>query len=245
MLGAIEKYISFFRFDLHGAYMRKRLPPLAEGIRGKLLDVGAGDQPYRDIFPVETYIATNTRRHYKANSEIEKFTDLWIDDASELPLPDADVDSVVCFQVLSVVQSPEKFFTEAHRVLKPGGKLLLTTDLLYPSWSEEDKARYSAGELKRMAGAAGFAVKEIQGFGGIRSLQYMLHMRWVMGYYERVRKVKGMRKTARALQWAIWLAQLPLLYVKGWWAFLLEKNVSDNLAETFNLLLSAEKPAEK
>ncbi len=43
-----------------------------------------------------------------------------------LPLPDACVDAVTCWDVLEHVQSPEALLAELGRVLRPGGVLLLT-----------------------------------------------------------------------------------------------------------------------
>lgn len=243
MLNLIEQYISLFRFNMQKAYMNKRLKSIQNDFSGTILDIGAGDQPYRNLFAhVTSYIATNTKRHYNEIQKIEKYTDVWIEDASSLPFEDNSMEGILCFQVLSVVKDPQKFFNETTRILKPKGKLILTTDWLYPSWSNEDKARYSSIELKAMAEKAGLIIHKIEGFGGIRSLQYMLHIRWVSAYPERIRSVSGLKKITRIFQWIYYLKTLPFYSIKGWWAFQLEKNVTDNLSETFNLLLLAEKP---
>lgn len=242
MLNLIEQYISLFRFNMQKAYMNKRLKSIQNDFSGTILDIGAGNQPYRSFFKCDTYIATNTRRHYSNDSEIEKYTDVWIEDASSLPFEDNTMEGILCFQVLSVVKDPQKFFDEATRILKPKGKLILTTDWLYPSWSNEDKARYSNIELKAMAEKAGLIIHKIEGFGGLRSLQYMLHIRWVAAYPERIKSASGLKKILRIFQWIYYLKTLPFYSIKGWWAFQLEKNTADNLSETFNLLLLAEKP---
>lgn len=44
-----------------------------------------------------------------------------------LPFPDASFDKVVAFQVIEHLRDPAPFLNEAARVLKPGGRLLLTT----------------------------------------------------------------------------------------------------------------------
>ncbi|GAB2578139.1 class I SAM-dependent methyltransferase [Spirosoma areae] len=43
------------------------------------------------------------------------------------PLPDNTFDFIVTFQVIEHIENDDLFIREAHRVLKPGGKLLLTT----------------------------------------------------------------------------------------------------------------------
>lgn len=50
-----------------------------------------------------------------------------VGDASELPFENSVFDVVISIGLLSCLESPEKFFTECSRVLKPGGKLLLIT----------------------------------------------------------------------------------------------------------------------
>lgn len=246
MLHVVTFYLSWFQYNLHAAFMRRKLGRLGKQFTGTVLDIGAGDQPYRKLFPCDRYIATNTRRHYAGNEEsMAAFTDLWIEDASALPLEDASVDHVVCFQVMSVVKDPEQFFHEVYRVLRPGGYFLLTTDFLYPSWSAEDKGRYSAAELKRLSGLSGMGIAAVEGFGGLRSLQYMLRARWIRGYYSRIRSARGLRKMARFLQWMIYLAGLPAESIYARIIFLLEAHIADNTEETFNLLLLAQKPLTK
>ena len=47
--------------------------------------------------------------------------------AYEVPFPDDSFDVVVCCEVIEHVHDPEKLIREAHRVLKPSGKFILTT----------------------------------------------------------------------------------------------------------------------
>jgi SAM-dependent methyltransferase len=46
---------------------------------------------------------------------------------AELPLPDASVDAVVNFQVIEHLWDQGQFVAECHRVLRPGGLLLMST----------------------------------------------------------------------------------------------------------------------
>jgi SAM-dependent methyltransferase len=48
--------------------------------------------------------------------------------ARSLPLPDASQHIVLCSEVVEHLVEPERLFVEMHRVLKPGGHLILTTD---------------------------------------------------------------------------------------------------------------------
>jgi SAM-dependent methyltransferase len=48
-------------------------------------------------------------------------------DAQGLPLQDKSQDAVFCLHVVEHLPAPEVFFREAHRILRPGGILLMAT----------------------------------------------------------------------------------------------------------------------
>jgi len=136
----ISKYFQVFQFLINIRFTRKKIAKYQHLFSGKLLDVGAGDKPYKELFSkVNEYCGTNTRHHYEINDLIvdEAHTDVWIDDASKLPFDDNSFDGVVCFQVLSLIQEPKQFFKEVARILKPEGYFMLTTDFLYPKWKND------------------------------------------------------------------------------------------------------------
>jgi len=248
MLKLVEIYISFFEFAIHGKMMREKLKRYQSYFIGEVIDVGAGDQPYRKLFTsVYKYIATNTKIHYKNNlDEVDQFTDVWIEDASALPFEDNSMNGVLCFQVLSVIQKPELFFKEAKRILLPGGKLLLTTDFLYPTWSKADKARYSIQQLNRFAQEAGLKVSKTESFGGFKSLVFSLLSRRIRSYPERIKNAPTLLgKFFRTLVFFIYLAFLPVISLSGYIIYLLDKTNRNDFDFTFNLLLFAEKPLKE
>jgi len=60
------------------------------------------------------------------NSEKLKYNFV-VASAYGLPFPDKSFDIIACCEVQEHVQDPEKLIREAHRVLKPSGKFILTT----------------------------------------------------------------------------------------------------------------------
>jgi ubiquinone/menaquinone biosynthesis C-methylase UbiE len=100
----------------------------------KVLDVGAGTCRYRDLFSHCKY-QTQDFCQYESPEEVispkmQKFQYGHIDyvsDATSIPVPDSSFDVVLCTEVLEHVPEPIKVVMEIARILKGGGRLLLTS----------------------------------------------------------------------------------------------------------------------
>lgn len=127
--------------------LSEAISKLSNQIKGDLLDVGCGTKPYRALFEVNTYRgldidSTITRARGKAD-------DLY--DGKKFPYSDGSFDSVLCNQVLEHVFNPNEFLLEINRVMKPGGKLLLTVPFVWDEHEQPyDYARYSSFGLKAL-----------------------------------------------------------------------------------------------
>ena len=90
------------------------------GTERSVLDVGCGVQPYRPYFDgvASEYIGVDV--------EPGEHVDV-VAPAAALPFPEARFDVVLCTQTLEHVPDPAAALREFHRVLKPGGVLLLST----------------------------------------------------------------------------------------------------------------------
>lgn len=53
-------------------------------------------------------------------------------DAHALPFASASVETILCTEVLEHCYDPQKVMDEFHRILRPGGKLILTTRFIFP-----------------------------------------------------------------------------------------------------------------
>jgi SAM-dependent methyltransferase len=111
--------------DLQLLTCTRFLAPHLGNLRGKVLDVGCGDMPFRGLLPPEAeYLgldipladAFGMWRH----AEIMAF------DGRTIPLADASVDHVLCTEVLEHAEDPVALVAEMHRVLRSGGTLLAT-----------------------------------------------------------------------------------------------------------------------
>lgn len=97
-----------------------------EYVRGKLLDVGCGRKPYKDTYfsGATSYVGVD---HLTENSQPDI-----VASALNLPFDDKSFDSVVSTEVLEHVPDPLCALRQMHRVLKPGGYLILSTPMYWP-----------------------------------------------------------------------------------------------------------------
>lgn len=96
-----------------------------------VLDVGAGTCPYRQLFAHCRYKTHDFKKYEgeKLGGGTAYGAIDYVSDILTLPLEDMSVDVVLCTEVLEHVPEPVKALRELIRVVKPGGKLILTAPL--------------------------------------------------------------------------------------------------------------------
>ena len=87
-------------------------------------------------------------------------------DARDLPFSDLFFDIVVCLDVLEHIIEDRLVASEIHRVLKPGGKFLVSVPEDPGLWSAHDVAvnhvrRYSKAALIEVIGATGLRIEKV------------------------------------------------------------------------------------
>ena len=89
--------------------------------KGKVLDIGCGNKPYKNFFDdkIESYIGCDIIQSDKNEVDI-------ICPATEIPLHGNTIDTVFSTQVIEHVADHGKLLSEAFRILKPGGYLILS-----------------------------------------------------------------------------------------------------------------------
>ncbi len=112
-----------------------------EGQELDVLDVGGRIQPYRALLEgrFRRYVAIDLRPTPLVNVEAR---------GERLPLASEHFDLVICTQVLQYVDDPAIVLAEIHRVLKPGGCVILSVPAVYPRDSDRDGWRFLPGSLK-------------------------------------------------------------------------------------------------
>lgn len=113
--------------------VQKRKEVLGNWAVGRCLEVGAGTGEISKFLQqkglpvVATDIAPGMVREIQ-KSGIEAYEC----DAEKLPFPDAAFDTVIAAEVLFYLDNPDNFLSEAQRVLKPNGRLLLSCASNFP-----------------------------------------------------------------------------------------------------------------
>lgn len=107
----------------HSIHKFIRLEAASLAPSSRILDAGAGHSPYRQYFEKMNYEATDFPHMFDRN--IENSLD-FICDLSSVPRPDNTYDAIINTQVLEHVPDPAQVLSEFHRILKPGGILLLS-----------------------------------------------------------------------------------------------------------------------
>ncbi len=129
---------------------------------GRVLDAGAGGLTYAFLLTprAEEYISIDVERTHPS-LDIQG-------DVAQLPFEDESIDTVFCAQVLEHVPQPWQVMREFARVLRPGGRLLLTVPhLAYLHGLPHDYFRYTHCGLASLAAGVGMTAAEIRPAGGL------------------------------------------------------------------------------
>jgi ubiquinone/menaquinone biosynthesis C-methylase UbiE len=144
----------------------------AQPAGSRVLDVGCGLRPYEPLFAHGEYVGIDVP---DSGREVEgKLADRWFD-GRKIPYEDEEFDAVICTQVLEHAVDSDGLLAEMHRVLRRGGRLLVTVPFM---WGEHetpyDFRRFSSFGIRAAAERAGFeqiyVERLIRGVEAIRML---------------------------------------------------------------------------
>ena len=110
--------------------------------KNEVLNIGSGNLQghYRDIFPNQITVDLDRDRQPDIVADIHN-----------LPFDNNSKSNILCTEVLEHVREPQKAIDELHRVLKIGGRLILTTRFIYPLHDvPNDYFRYTKYGLKKL-----------------------------------------------------------------------------------------------
>lgn len=183
---------------------------------GPLLDVGCGTMPYRALFigaqPYEGLEIDQERN--RANPRVTHFYD-----GGTFPLPADCYAAVLCSQVLEHSFSPERLLDDCHRVLRPGGALLLTVPFLWPEHEQPwDSQRFTRFGLGKRLEAAGFRVERMMRLNPGPCALLQLTIEWIESLERRleVRLPSGWPRKLLQLLWRLlWILPYSVANLTG------------------------------
>ena len=134
--------------------------------RGRLLDVGCGARSFEPLFAgrVTRYFGTDLARSaYLGARPPDAFAR-----AEQLPFRDGSMDTVLGLSMITYLPEPSRLLDEAHRVLRPGGILILEFTQMVPLHDEPyDYFRYTRFGAQWLLERAGFEPLEFHPIGGL------------------------------------------------------------------------------
>lgn len=139
----------------------KHVNSLAQKTTITLADYGCGTKPYLSLF------RNKNIQYLGIDLAWNPHADIIVGSDSKIQYEDSEIDVVLSTQVLEHVEDPEGYLSEAHRILKPDGTLLLTTHgywMYHPD--PTDYWRWTSTGLKKIVERNGFEVVAFRGIIG-------------------------------------------------------------------------------
>ena len=178
-------------------------------ISGTVLEIGSGEgYGVMELAPISDRFIAVDKYNSRISQDLKGEHDITFIQTEVPPLKGIDsesVDFVVTFQVIEHIQDDEFFLTEIKRVLKPGGKLIMTTPNILMSltrspWHIREYTPEQMGRLVKRV----FSSVQLKGVFGNEK---------VMDYYQ-----KNKASVDRITRWDIlnmqywlprWMLQIP------------------------------------
>lgn len=165
---------------------------------GRMLDFGCGSKPYKALFEVDEYIGLDYdgEGHDHTNEEIDFFYD-----GKTIPFDDKSFDCILATEVFEHLFNPDEILKEMHRVLRPGGKLLITCPFAFSEHEQPiDFARYTSFGIKDLVQRNGFKIIRQEKLGNaIEAIWQFRITYWEFYIIKFVRKIPVIRTLARLL----------------------------------------------
>ena len=134
----------------------------SSGGMGICLDVGAGNAPYRN--EISRHFSVT---HYLPLDFTPSDSVSLIADARMLPIRDQSIDLVACFEVVQHIGQYQTVLNEITRVLRPGGRFIVSFPFIYGECGVVDFHRWTVAGMTQDLTDCGFTVLCVARRGGV------------------------------------------------------------------------------
>lgn len=184
--------------------LERAIGTFAGDCRGTLLDAGCGGRKFARLFTrLDRYIGMDrpdTRREmtYGA-SGVDVCGDVY-----RIPFAADSLDGVFSDSVLEHLEDPQAALREFHRILKPGGRLILTVPFLFQIHAPvHDFSRWTFHGLAALVRQAGFEIQRTIPVGGYLTTLWSMAEGYLLEYaYEQGTRWLPVKYLLRPLQMA-------------------------------------------
>jgi len=172
--GYIRQRLTPSRFDrdyLHLADLLQLIRRIAPEVRGSVFDYGSGGAPYAPLFSnCSAYVAADLVPGPKVDRVLG--SDGMTQEAAN------SCDFVLSSQVLEHVKNPRLYLLESLRILRPGGRILVTTHgMVIEHGCPHDFQRWTVGGLEELFREVGFEIIQSGKLTTqIRGIVQLMHM---------------------------------------------------------------------
>jgi ubiquinone/menaquinone biosynthesis C-methylase UbiE len=164
--GPFERFVAFNAYE-RDRWIERQARRVAPGSR--VIDVGAGQCRYRPLFAHCEYKSQDFSQLDPSQSGWPGYGSIdYVSDITAIPVDDASFDVALCTEVLEHVPDPIAAIREIARILRRGGRLILTA----PQRSGAHQRPYhfyggfTPSWYRRILPAAGLDVESIESNGG-------------------------------------------------------------------------------
>ncbi len=149
-------------------WLEKTLKKIPKGSR--ILDAGAGELQYKRLCSHLDYVSQDFGGYNGEGNAAGLQMGTWdnskldiVSDIASIPVKDASFDAIMCIEVFEHISNPNEALEEFSRILRPGGKLIITTPFcamthFAPYFFYNGYSRYY---YEKMLPSFDFEVKEI------------------------------------------------------------------------------------
>ncbi|MBA4851016.1 bifunctional 2-polyprenyl-6-hydroxyphenol methylase/3-demethylubiquinol 3-O-methyltransferase UbiG [Emticicia sp. BO119] len=119
------KFYGRLTLDFQTLTIYKYLNQYVPAMKGKVLDIGCGNSPFKFLVNAEQCKYTGIDIAGADNFDYQN-EDIVVFDGENIPFTDEYFENIICTEVIEHIAKPEKIIAEMHRVLKPGGLGIVT-----------------------------------------------------------------------------------------------------------------------